>query len=79
VMMRESDNEGMTENCRICKGARWVCEAHMDKPWDGASDAPEACHRGGAGAPCPACNLGDGEHRPEMPVGYVSFFDPHRR
>jgi hypothetical protein len=25
------------------------------KPWDGASNASEACHCGGAGAPCPGC------------------------
>jgi len=62
----------MDANCRICKGAGWVCEDHMDKPWSGASDDPEACHCGGAGDPCPACNPGDGEHRPELD-GYESF------
>lgn len=69
------DNESMEPECPICKDARWVCEDHLDKPWSGASDAPEACHCGGAGAPCPECNLCDEEHRPEMPEGYESFMD----
>lgn len=59
----------------ICLGARWVCEDHPDKPWDGASDAPEACHCGGAGAPCPECNPCDRDNPPEMPEGYASFMD----
>jgi hypothetical protein len=42
-------------------------------PGDGASDAPEACHCGGAGVPCPACNLSDRDHPPEMPEGYQSL------
>jgi hypothetical protein len=28
--------------CEVCGGARWVCEDHPDKPWDGASDR-EGC------------------------------------
>jgi hypothetical protein len=63
----------MDTECTTCHGARWVCEEHPDKPWDGASAAPEACHCGGAGAPCLACNPSDGEHPPELPEGYVSF------
>ena len=27
-----------TSECEVCGGARWVCEDHPDKPWDGASD-----------------------------------------
>ena len=69
------DNEVMDAECRICKGARWVCEDHPDKPWDGASDAPEACHCRGAGVPCLACNPSDREHPPEMPEGYKSLID----
>jgi hypothetical protein len=65
----------MDAKCNICRGGRWVCEDHPDKPWDGASDAPEACHCGGAGAPCPACNPSDSEHPPEMPEGYKSIQD----
>ena len=41
--------------CRNCGGAEWVCENHQDRPWEGSSSAPEACHCG-AGAPCPVCN-----------------------
>ena len=40
----------------------------------GASDAPEAAIAEVPG-PCPACNLCDEQHRPEMPDGYVSFMD----
>ena len=69
------DNGLMDAECAICKGARWVCEDHIDKPWSGASDAPDACHCGGAGAPCPACNPCDAEHKPEMPEGYKSIID----
>ena len=56
--------------CRVCGNARWVCEDHKDKPWGGASHREDACHCGGAGMPCPACNLSDREHRPKMPEGY---------
>jgi hypothetical protein len=38
--------------CPTCRGLRWVCENHRDHPWDGL-----CC--GGAGAPCPACNVPD--------------------
>ena len=69
------DNEVMESECSICRGARWVCEDHTDKLWDGASDAPEACHCGGAGVPCPACNPSDRENPPEMPEGYKSIID----
>jgi hypothetical protein len=69
------ENIAMDLKCTVCKDARWVCEDHPDKPWDGASDVPEACHCGGAGAPCPACNPCDDDHRPEMPEGYRSLID----
>jgi len=65
----------MDSECTVCHGARWVCEDHIDKPWDGASDDAGACHCGGAGAPCPACNPSDSEQRPEMPDGYRSIID----
>jgi hypothetical protein len=71
--VRVRDNQVMKVECAMCKGNRWVCEDHPEKPWDGASDAPEACHCGGAGAPCPACNPCDREHLPEMPEGYRSL------
>ena len=31
-----------TSECEVCGGARWVCEDHPDKPWDGASDREDA-------------------------------------
>jgi hypothetical protein len=68
----------MDSECSVCQGARWVCEDHPGKPWDGASDATEACHCGGAGIPCPACNPSDRDNPPEMPEGYRPFLDSHR-
>ena len=38
--------------CGVCGGALWVCGDHVDKPWGGASNREDACHGGGAGAPC---------------------------
>jgi hypothetical protein len=63
------------EVCKVCKGARWVCEDHPELPWDGASDDANACHCGGAGLPCLACNSCDREHKPEMPDGFGSLID----
>jgi hypothetical protein len=37
-----------TTPCPVCLGARWVCEDHLDKPWE-----HDGC--GGAGAAC-VCN-----------------------
>jgi hypothetical protein len=45
---------------------------------DGASDAPNACHCGGAGAPCPACNRCDDEHPPKLPDGHRTICNPRR-
>ncbi|QOZ69132.1 hypothetical protein WN72_24535 [Bradyrhizobium arachidis] len=39
--------------CTTCADTGWVCENHPDRPWEG----PQACSCGGAGAPCPACNV----------------------
>jgi hypothetical protein len=63
--------------CKVCRGCFWVCEDHADKPWGGASDDADACNCGGAGMPCPACNLSDREHKPKMPEGYRSIFGRH--
>lgn len=41
--------------CQRCDGEQWVCEAHPDKAWGGASTEPDACHCGAPGAPC-SCN-----------------------
>ena len=56
--------------CAVCGGALWLCEDHADKPWGGASNHADACHCGGAGVPCLACNRIDREHPPKMPDGY---------
>jgi hypothetical protein len=40
--------------CRNCDGEEWVCENHLDHPWDGVSSRDDACGCG-AGAPCPVC------------------------
>src|ERR1700740_3056476 len=47
----------MTPPARFCAGcakARWVCEAHRNRPWNGPDPCP-ACNRGGGGPPemCP--------------------------
>ncbi len=64
-----------TSECEVCGGARWVCEDHTDKPWDGASNRPDACHCGGAGMPCMVCNRTVGQELPEMPPGYRTMID----
>jgi hypothetical protein len=47
--------ENPPATCRNCADQGWVCENHRDTPWAGLTDEPECC--GGAGAPCPVCNL----------------------
>src|SRR5207248_124725 len=64
-----------TSECEVCGGARWVCEDHPDKPWDGASDREDACHCGGAGMPCLVRNRTIGQEPPEMPPGYRTMID----
>jgi hypothetical protein len=39
--------------CIFCADTGWVCENHPRRPWEG----PHACDCGGAGMPCPACNI----------------------
>jgi hypothetical protein len=57
----------MTEpDCKLCRGQRWVCEEHPDRPW-----GHEDCD--GAGMPCPMCNVGDGQ--PELPRGFKVTVD----
>jgi len=52
--------------CRLCRDARWVCEAHPDKPM-----RHDGCN--GAGMPCPTCNAGEG--MPELPPGFKVTVD----
>jgi hypothetical protein len=57
--------------CTVCQDTLWVCESHPAMPWAGAS----ACGCGGAGMPCPACNVpADGE-RPRLPAGFMTDID----
>ena len=56
--------------CKICDDAGWVCENHPDLPWDG----PRACSCGGAGAPCPACNVPT-KDEPRTPTLFRIEFD----
>lgn len=49
-----------------CDDVGWVCENHLNRPWDG----PRACTCGGAGAPCPACNTPMDGEAPRMPGGF---------
>jgi hypothetical protein len=49
------NTQNTQEPCKNCNGMEWVCEGHLDQPWGGLSDSAEACHCGGAGAPCPVC------------------------
>lgn len=43
--------------CALCKGARWVDEAHPDKAWPDESNE-------GMGLPCPICNTAKTEEKP---------------
>ncbi|OAF11763.1 hypothetical protein AYJ54_07845 [Bradyrhizobium centrolobii] len=52
--------------CDLCDDCGWVCENHPDRPWDG----PRACTCGGAGAPCPHCNVPAEGEPPRMPKGF---------
>jgi hypothetical protein len=49
--------------CTRCRDTYWVCETHDGRPWDGES----ACGCGGAGMPCPSCNL---FNPPRPPAGF---------
>lgn len=42
----------MSNPCKICKGALWVCESHPDAPWDTNLEGGCQCN---AGMPC-ECN-----------------------
>lgn len=53
-------------NCVLCKDTGWVCEFHMDKPWEGEG----ACGCGGAGCNC-VCNP-NGEDRGMFDAVYAA-------
>jgi hypothetical protein len=57
--------------CALCEGCGWVCENHPDRPWEGK----DACTCGGAGMPCPWCNLPDKDGAPRLPDGFKMDFD----
>jgi hypothetical protein len=50
--------------CPVCRGERWVCENHRDKPWNASG-----CECG-AGAPCPACNQRARGETPSLPPDF---------
>jgi len=54
--------------CMRCDNARFVCEAHPDRPWQ---DGPRACACGAPGIPCPICNRTEDGEIPELPDGFV--------
>jgi hypothetical protein len=56
--------------CTLCEDCGWVCEEHPERPWGGKY----ACICGGAGAPCPRCNVTENEP-PRMPEGFRTEID----
>jgi hypothetical protein len=60
----ETPREG--PECPRCASTGWVCENHSDRAWDGA----KACGCGGAGMPCPSCNVGSEDNPPRLPEGF---------
>jgi hypothetical protein len=57
--------------CSVCEDCGWVCENHLDRPWEG--EHARTC--GGAGAPCPPCNSIDDDMALRMPQGSNIEFD----
>jgi hypothetical protein len=53
--------------CLRCRNARWVCEAHPDRPWG----IKGGCPCGGPGDPCPVCNNVDEDEVPELAEDFV--------
>lgn len=66
VKLAREKRGALEHTCFICEDSGWVCENHMDRPWEG----PHACGCGGAGAPCPNCNRPDDGDAPLMPPGF---------
>lgn len=54
--------------CPFCKDARWVCEAHPNKPWGIEGE----CGCGEPGMPCRFCNpCGGPDDAPDMQPGFI--------
>jgi hypothetical protein len=50
-------------------GASWMWTlafGHDDRPWSG----DKACGCGGAGMPCPSCNVSNPDNPPRLPAGF---------
>jgi hypothetical protein len=61
-------------NCANCDSTGWVCEDHRSKPWHG----PRACGCGGAGVPCPKCNVANADNPPRLPADFETLADAIR-
>jgi uncharacterized protein YbaR (Trm112 family) len=61
----QSGGGRLTDSCVVCRGERWVCENHPDKPWNASG-----CECG-AGAPCPGCNAKKPRKVPALPIDFV--------
>jgi hypothetical protein len=57
--------------CALCEDSGWVCENHPKRAWEGE----HACECGGAGAPCPICNVPEAGEAPRLPKDYATAFD----
>jgi hypothetical protein len=53
----------MAKACLFCDDTGWVCENHLEKPWQGFSKRGDACD-GGAGMRRPHCNPSCGVDEP---------------
>jgi hypothetical protein len=58
-------------NCIFCADTGWVCENHPRRPWEG----PHACDCGGAGMPCPECNIPEEGAAPRAPESVKTEVD----
>jgi hypothetical protein len=57
--------------CTLCEDCGWVCEVHSDRLLEG----DHACKCGGAGVPCPWCNVPAGDEPPRMPERFKTDVD----
>jgi hypothetical protein len=68
---RGSTRERAGVKCSLCQDCGWVCENHPDQPWEGK----DACTCGGAGAPCPRCNVPEKGKTARLPENFPTEFD----